>query len=558
MKDRPIIYLFLFIVVAVLAWGVLYPNLSIVIASFQKGGGWTMTNYREIFSSTSILQAVWNSLWISVVTVIGTAIVGVGLAFLFQFYDFPGRRIFAALAPLPLFLPPLIGVLAFIFLYGESGIFSRVVMRAFGLESPPWRLSGPGAILAVHIYSMYTYFYIFTTAGLQRLDYALPEAARVLGATEWQTFRRVLLPLLRPALVSAALLTFMSSMASFSAPYLFGGGTPMLTLQIFNSKVANQWGLAMAESVILATLSLSGLFWLQQERDRSVGGSKGVSAPRRPIRSPLARLVATGGGTLISVLLLLPPAMLFLMSFVKDGTWTMEILPPVYTLENYKNVFENPSFAEPIINSLTMSGLAAGLNLLFALPAAYLLVRGRFRGQRLLNILVLVPSALPGTVLALSFAASFNRPSILTGGKVLIGTFWILPIIYFLRNLPLVVRSVQASLEQFDENLEGASRNLGAGFWYTLRRVVIPLVWPGALSGTAMAFATSLGEFVASILVYVPSSRPISVEIASQLRYFQVGSAAVYGLILVLLTGLSLAAAWRLAGLDSKSLAGTS
>jgi iron(III) transport system permease protein len=557
MKDRRILLLFLILVGAVLLWGVFYPNLSIVLESLQKGGRWSLANYAEIASSTSVLRATWNSLWISLATVAGSAIFGIGLALLFQFFDFPGRRLFASLAPLPLFLPPLIGVLCFIFLYGESGILSRVVMRSLDLEAPPWRLSGPGAILGVHIYSMYAYFYIFTTAGLQRLDYSLAEASRVLGASGRQTLLKVLLPLLRPAFTGAALLTFMNSMASFSAPYLFGGGTPMLTLQIYNSKVSNQWGLAMAESVLLATLSLSGLIWLQRERESRVGGSKGVSTPRRPIKNRFARTLATIAGTLISILLLLPPSMLLLISFVKDGTWTMEILPPVYTLENYIKVFSDPAFAEPIINSMTMSGIAAALNMFFALPAAYLLVRGRFRGKKLFAVLVLVPSALPGTVLALSFAASYNRPTILTGGQVLVGTFWILPIIYFLRNLPLVVRSVQASLEQFDENLEGASRTLGASFWYTLRRIVVPLVWPGALSGTALAFATSLGEFVASILVYVPSSRPISVEIASQLRYFQVGSAAVYGLILIVITGISLAVAWRLAGLDSRSLAGS-
>jgi iron(III) transport system permease protein len=556
MKDRRIQLFFLLLVAGVLAWGVFYPNLSIVIASFQKSGNWTLSNYSEIASSSSILRATWNSIWISVATVVGSAIAGVGLALLFQFYEFPGRRLFAALAPLPLFLPPLIGVLAFIFLYGESGILSRLVMRAFGMVSPPWRLNGPGAILAVHIYTMYTYFYIFTSAGLQRFDYSLLEAARVLGASQRHTLFKVLLPLLRPALISAGLLTFMNSMASFSAPYLFGGGTPMLTLQIFNTKVSNQWNLAMAESVILATLSLSGLFWLQRAQKKVIGGSKGVTAPRQMIQSRFARALATGGGLLISILLLLPPVMLLLMSFVKDGTWTMEVLPPVYTLENYKKVFSNPSFAEPIINSLSMSGMASLFNLIFSLPAAYLLVRGKFRGQKFLSLMVLVPSALPGTVLALSFAASFNRPTILTAGEVLVGTFWILPIIYFLRNIPLAVRSVQSSLEQFDENLEGASRNLGASFWYTLRRIILPLVWPGALSGAAMAFATSLGEFVASILVYVPSSRPISVEIASQLRYFQIGSAAVYGLILILLTGLSLIVSWRFAGLDSRTMAG--
>ncbi|MEW6730386.1 MAG: iron ABC transporter permease [Acidobacteriota bacterium] len=553
MKDRHIFFLFLILVALVLVWGVVYPNLTIIITSLQRDNNWTLANYRDMAASLSIIRAAWNSFWISLATVIGSALVGGGLALFFNFYDFPGRRLFAALLPLPLVLPPLIGVLAFIFLYGESGIVSRAIIRGLALTGPPWRLNGAGAILAVHIYSMYAYFYIFVSAGLQRIDFSLWEAARTLGAKPTSVFIKVLLPLLRPALVGASLLTFMNSMASFSAPYLFGGGTPMLTLQIFNAKVSNQWGLAMAESVVLALLSLSALLWLERQQQNLRGGSKGVTLARRSINSGPLRLLAIVGGLIVMVLLLLPPLTLLLMSFVKDGSWTMQILPTVYTLDNYRKVFSSTTFATPLSNSLIMSVVAAVADLLIAVPTAYLLIRSRFHGQKLLSILILIPWALPGTVLGLSFMASFNRPTIMTGGIVLVGTFWILPIIYFLRNLPLVVRSTQASLQQFDETLESASRSLGASFWYTLRRVVLPLIWPGALSGTALAFANGMGEFVASILVYVPASRPISVEIAAQLRDFRVGSAAVYGVILMAFIAISLLATWRQAGLSSES-----
>lgn len=557
MRDRKIFIIFALIVLLVLFWGVIFPNITIVVDSLRSEGQWSLNNYRALIASAQILRAAWNSVWISLATVAGAALVGGSLALIFQFFDFPGRKIFAAIAPLPMLLPPLIGVIAFIFLYGESGIMARAIQRGLGLNGPPWRLSGPGALIATHVYSMYAFFYIFVSAGLQRLDYSLLEAARTLGASRIKIFFEVLLPLLRPALIGAGLLTFMNSMASFSAPYLFGGGTPMLTLQIFNAKVSSQWELAMAESVLLATLSLSALIWLQRQQRSTVGGSKGATILRREIEGRLARTIAILFSVIVMTLILMPPATLLLMSFVKDGSWTMQVLPTVYTFENYRKVFTNSSFAEPIRNSLLMSGISALADLLFALPAAYLLTRMRMRGTKLINALVLIPWALPGTVLGLSFAASFNRPRPITGGLVLVGTFWILPIIYFLRNLPLVVRSTQASLEQFDESLESASRSLGANFWYTLRRVVLPLIWPGAISGTALAFATAMGEFVASIIVYVPSSRPISIEIASQLRYFQVGSAAVYGVLLIVIIAVSLRLAWRLAGLDSESLSRT-
>ncbi len=554
MKDRLIFSCFLLVICLVLFWGVFYPNLSILFSSLEYKGNWSIANYQEILTSSLILRATWNSLWISVATVIGSAVIGGAMALIFHFLEFPGRKFFAALAPLPLLMPPLIGVIAFIFLYGESGILSRAVAKVLSLNGSPWRLNGPGAILAVHIYSFYAFFYTFVSTSLKRLDYSLLDAARSLGASRIYIFFNVLLPLLKPALVGASLLTFMNSMASFSAPYLFGGGTPMLTLQIFNSKVGNQWELAMAESVVLASLSIIALIFLtRNQQDKTFGGTKGVSLiSRHPIQNPLLQITALIIGIIVITLIILPPLTLLLISFAQDGKWTTEILPPTYTISNYLNVLSNPNFLDPIYNSLIMSTLAAIATLLFSLPTAYLFTRTKFFGKKVLEVLTMVPWALPGTVLGLSFATSFNRPTIFNFGVILIGTFWILPIVYFLRTLPLVLRSTQANLEQIDENLEKASRSLGASFFYTLTKVILPLVLPGAISGTALAFATAMGEFVTSVIVYVPTSRPISIEIASQLRAFHLGNAAVYGVLLTVIIAISLLVGRRLAAMDSE------
>ncbi|MBN8724684.1 MAG: iron ABC transporter permease [Acidobacteria bacterium] len=547
MRDKPIFIFFLLIVCLVLFWGVFYPNLSVLLTSFQQKNTWSLANYKEIFISPLILRATFNSFWISIATVIGSAIVGGAMALIFHFLEFPGRRIFAALAPLPLLMPPLIGVIAFIFLYGESGIISRAIIKTFSLTSPAWQLNGPGAILAVHIYSFYAYFYTFISTSLNNLDYSLLDAARSLGASRQKIFFSILLPLLKPALIGASLLTFMNSMASFSAPYLFGGGTPMLTLQIFNAKVGSQWELAMAESVLLAILSIFALIWLTYNQETTIGGSKGTaSITRRTITNFWLKLTTLFVTFIAITIIILPLLTLLLISFAKDGSWTVEILPPSYTFSNYEKVFSNPRFIEPIYNSLIMSALSAAGAFFFSLPAAYLFTRTKFFGQKALIILTMIPWALPGTVLGLSFAASFNEAKWSNGGIVLIGTFWILPILYFLRTLPLVLRSTQANLEQVDANLEGASRSLGASFFYTLRHVILPLILPGAISGTALAFATAMGEFVTSVIVYVPNSRPISIEIAAQLRAFHLGNAAVYGVFLTIIIAISLLIGRRL------------
>src|SRR5690606_13775015 len=184
---------------------VLYPNLFVLADSVRGDTGLTLSNYARFFTSRAELRALWNSVWISAASVVLSALVGVPLAFLFTRREFPGRRLLGALAALPVSLPPLVGVIAFLFLYGETGFFTRSVQELRGLSASPWRLSGAWAVLLVHTYTMYVYFSLFPAAGLARLDRAHAEAAAALGASRWPTLRRITLPMLAPALGGAAL-----------------------------------------------------------------------------------------------------------------------------------------------------------------------------------------------------------------------------------------------------------------------------------------------------------------------------------------------------------------
>jgi iron(III) transport system permease protein len=522
-------------VLALLVWLVLYPNLYILAQSFKRGNCVTLSNYREFFLNPAQVEALRNSLWISVGSVLLSAVIGVPLAFVFHLYDFPARRIFAGLASIPVLLPPLVGVIAFMFLYGESGIISRSLQQILRLKEPPLSLRGIWAILFVHAYTMYVYFYLFVSAGLKRFDFSLIEAARSLGASSARTFFSVTLRLLTPALLGASLLTFMTSMASFSAPYIFGGGVRVLALQIYNSKLNGDLEMAFVETVILTATSICFLMLLRHyegsERYRSVG--KGTQRPLPAVPGRFWSFVLGVAGILMVLFLLLPHLTLILISFSKDGTWTTEILPPVYTAENYRRLFATSQFLIPILNSLKMATLATAGNVVLALLAGYLIVRKRVRGRLLLSTLILLPWALPGTVLGLSLATTFNRHQPLQGRLLLAGTYWILPLAYFIRNIPIVVRSVQASFEQFDPALEEAAHSLGANWLYSFRHIVLPMVLPGVVSGSLLAFVAALGEFVTSVVIYTIHNRPISIEILAQLRQFNFGSAAAYGVLLV-------------------------
>jgi iron(III) transport system permease protein len=220
------------VLLLLLAWLVVYPLILVLLEGVREPAGWTLRYVQLFLERPTEWQALWGSLWISVASVLLAAAIGIPLAFLFARYDLPGGRVLAGLVALPAVLPPLVGVIAFLFLYGETGFVSLLVQRVFGLTEPPWRLQGAGAILLVHAYSMYVYFYLFVRAALQALDASLLEAAASLGAGRWRTLRSVVLPQLYPALGGAALLTFMTALASFSAPYIFGGGFRVMPTQI--------------------------------------------------------------------------------------------------------------------------------------------------------------------------------------------------------------------------------------------------------------------------------------------------------------------------------------
>ena len=531
-------------------WLVAYP-VVLTMGEALDAPAWTMRYFAEFLRRPDEWQALWASLWISFATVLLSAAIGIPLAFLFERAEFPGRRALGTLVALPVVLPPLVGVVAFLFLYGESGLLARAFEAASGSKEPPWHLGGAGAILLVHAYSMYVYFYLFTRAGLARLDGAFLEAAAGLGASRARVLRKVTLPLLRPVLTGAALLTFMTSLSSFSAPYLFGGTFRVMTTQIVFSRLNGDIQMAMTETVTLAAVALAGLFFLQRSEGRRevTGAIRGAAPARRKLAR--GRLVALAGWFLAAVLLL-PHATLFLLSLVPAGTWTAQVLPPVLNLSNWAAVLSEPERLRPIVNSLWMAAVATAAALLLGLAAAYLAVRRRSPWRGPLETLIAVPWALPGTVFAVALAATFSVHAPWAGRFILVGTAAILPLAYLVRSLPLTGRAAFAGLRQLDPALEEAAASLGAGTWRRLTRVLLPLLRPALVAGASLAFLTSLGDFVVSIVLYTFETRPISIEILSSLRMQETGAAAAYGVLLAALS----AAAFLLWGRENSPAGG--
>jgi iron(III) transport system permease protein len=521
-----------FALLALLLWSVVYPNAAVIVGSFERG----LADWRAFAASPADLDALRGTVIVAIGSVVAALLLGLPLAFLLTRTEFRGRRVLSGVATLPAALPPLVGVLAFLFLYGESGVVTRVVQRVLGMREPPWSLTGLTAVIFVHAYTMYVYVFLFVSAGLERYDTTLDEAATGLGASRALLLRRITFPLLTPSLAGAMLLVFMSALGSFSAPYVFGGGARVLATQILVSKLNGAIGLAYVETTVLAVTAVLALLLLRrlEGRRRYAMAGKGRSTRSR-LRSPMARALLPAFAAAVVILLVLPHAMVVLVSFARDGAWTTQLLPPEYTLDNYRKLATERELWRPITNSVWMSVLATAANAVVCFAIAYVVVLSQAPGRRLLALLAALPWAIPATAIALGLAATFDRNAPLQLRVLLVGTFWILPLAYFIRNIPIVTSAIEGSLRQMDPTLEDAARGLGASRWLALRRVVLPAARPGLVAGTMLAGVAAVGEFVASVVLYTHSNRPISVEILAQVRALSFGTGAAYSVLLILL-----------------------
>lgn len=508
---------------------VAYPTLRMAIRAVVL---WEWS----VFYWAGDRRAIVNTVMVSFASVASAGVTGTSLAFFVSRVEFPLRRMLAAVAYLPFALPPLVGVLSFYYLAGRYGFLPRIIGRVLGVEGV--FLKGFTGILAVHTYSFYVFFYAMVSSALQGMDRGPIEAARTLGASRLRVFTRVMLPLLRPALLGASVLTFMSSAASFSAPLFFGEDYPMLSVRIVQAREQFSHGETYTLTVILAAVALLGLFVFRGRERSGTGASKGVPVP---VRSQRARLAMGGLGALLIVMLVAPHATILWLSFVDHARWYEEVIPRVHTLSNYAGVLRDSQSLRPIVNSLWMSAAGTAAALALALPAAYLIGRRR-PGALAVNLLAMTPWALPGTVIAMNLIAAFNDPWL-----PLYGTAMMIPLAYCVRNLPLLTRMVAAVVEPFDASLIEAGRTLGASPLYCFHRIVVPLILPAIAAGAALVFASSLGEFVASVLLYLPSNVPISVEIAMRWRGSGIGAAFAYSVFLMGLATATFAVARRFA-----------
>lgn len=519
------------IAIAILCAVVLWPVLQSLRDALSEDGAFSALFDPE---RPAALRALWNSAWTSVASVVLAGILGTSLALLVGRVRFPFAGALAALAVLPLLLPPIVGVLTFkLFLFGEYGLIAELGRELLGIDI---YLDGIPGVLALHAYAFFPFFFLFVAAGQKRIDPALEQAAVSLGANRATLLFRVILPLLVPALSGAAVLVLLNSMGSFSAPLFFAPAEEFMTLRIYNTRESDP-GSAAALSTLLAAAACFLLVPLRAYERRAAAGaisaSKGATNPLDPPFGRFGRYVLATFSALLVLLLLLPHLSIVVLSFSGDTNAQASAVPSTFTFDHWSKIFASDSFLAPLRNSAWMATVAAILDLLLGLWIALVIADRKTPMRGAIELLALLPMALPATVLAFNLVRAFGEATPLTFGHALSGTVFLLPLAYFVRHLPIALRATQSALATLDPALVDAAVSLGANRFLVLRRVVFPIVAPGILSGVLLCFLSGLTEFVASILVYVPENLPIAVEIFNRQYNRSLGEPAALSVLLL-------------------------
>ncbi|MGL4343847.1 MAG: ABC transporter permease [Cellulosilyticaceae bacterium] len=517
---------------------ILMPTLRTVWLSFDVSGSLSLANYRGFFENPANLKAMYHTLVLGLATVLVCGVIGTTLAFVTTCFDFPLKGLFRKLLLAPIMVPGIIIVLAFIQLYGESGMVTKALQLAVGAEEPFIKLSGFWGILFIHAYTQYVYFYMNVSVAIGHIDYSVIEAARNLGASRLHIFRTMIIPFIKPALIASSVVTFITAIGSFSAPSLIGDGYRVITTQMMFAKSNNHMDVASVQVVLLTLMAMSflGVCRYYEKKSAFAASVKGTPMPVITLQKGWTRAVILVISTLLTVMILLPVVTIFILSFVTPGSWLVDIFPKEYSWSNYIKIFTKQRAMAPLVNSIKMSLWAVGLGVCVALPCSYVIVKTKMKIKGVIEVLAMLPLALPASAIAINLINMFNKPQLVAFNKSLVGGVFILPIAYFVGILPLIFRSTNISMYHLNDTYQEASSSLGASRWQTFRRISLPLISPGILSGALLGFIRCVGEYTSSAYLYGVRNKPIAIAMVNGVFEYEIGLAMAYGVLVIAVT----------------------
>ena len=511
-----------------------YPLQNILRESLF-GESASLHDLRPLWSDSYYLQRLWFTAWQAAASTAITLLLALPCAYVFARYDFRGKSLILAVVTIPFVMPTVVVAVAFSALLGPSGAVNSALQQIPGVDGAPIELSNSiWMILAAHVFYNVALASRIIAASWATIDPRTGEAAAVLGAGRVERFARITLPQLRAAILAAGSLVFLFCFTSFGVILILGGPTySTIEIEIYRELVfLFRPPLAAALALIQMAVTF-GFLAVYSHLSRTSGG---ISAGRRPQAVRASHRERALAVTVIVLLLAFTVAPLLALaerSIHGSGGYTLEFYRALGENTRKQALFITP--IQAIRNSLTFAGIAT----LFALPLGTLTAYGvqklRPRLGSLVEAFLLLPLGVSAVTLGLGFIITFDEAPL-----NLRGTRWLLIVAHTLVAYPFVARTVGAQLRSIDPKLREAARVLGEGSAGVFLRVDLPLIWRSIVVGAVFAFATSMGEFGATLLIARPEwpTLPIAIfRYLGQPGELNYGQALAMSTILMAVTG---------------------
>ena len=483
-------------------------------ASFGEAGGYTLQNYISAYADRDFYLLFLNSLYFALGTCVVTFSIGTYLAWISERTNTPFKKYFAVMALIPFIIPGILSTIAWILLLSPKiGLINLVIRNFIGLEESPFNVYSIWGMIWAESIHLYPLVFLLMSAAFRNMDTSLEEAALAAGSSTFMTFRRITLPLMRPAMFSVLLITFVRAIESFEVPALIGvpANLSVFTTKIFLAihQYPSDFGLAGAYAVTLLVISVAGVLIYgritrKEERYATVTG-KGYR-PRVIDLGPWRYVTCAVALMIFFVAVILPVFVLLWSSVIPYyGIPSRELFQKL-TLANYEYVLNYPLAVTAFKNSFYLSLGSATLVMFLTSIVAWITVRSKLPGRAVLDNMTFVPIAIPGIVLGVSLIWVYLSVPI-----PIYGTIWVLLLAYITKFMPYGMRAASASMVQINKELEEASLTSGGTWLQTFRKVLLPLLMPGFVAGWIYISIIALRELSTSILLYSSDTTVLSI-----------------------------------------------
>lgn len=531
------------LILSAFALFVMYPLFLILYKSGINGdtGAFTIDNFAHFFAKKFYWGTMINSLKVTVVSTILSAVVGLPLAYLMRSVKIRGGSFLNILIVISYLSPPFIGAYAWIQMLGRNGVVTHFINDLFGIHYGG--VYGFAGIVLVFTLQSFPLVYIYVSGALKNLDNSLNEAAESLGCSRMGRIWKIIVPLVMPTLLASSMLVFMRVFADFGTPMLIGEGYQTLPVLIYNQfmgEVSGDDGFAAAICCIVIGLTIVMFFvqrFLATRNTYAMAALKPMVAEKaKGLRNILAHLAVY----LTVGLAVLPQFVVIYTSFL--ATNGGQVFTGGFALQSYEaTLFAKDN--DVIWHTYFLGLCAIAIVLVVGVLIAYLSMRKKNALNSVLDVVTMFPFIIPGSVLGIAFVFAFNKSPV-----ILTGTALIMIISFAVRRMPYTVRSSAAVLGNISPSIEEAAVSLGASEMTTFRKITIPMMAPGVLSGAIMSWVTIISELSSSIILYTNSTQTLTVSIYTEVIRGNYGNASAYATILTLTSVLSLLIFYKVTG----------